>query len=67
MTIKLLTKNHLEFQSLKEGYTSSSESTLVNGNHMSRINKCKILIPKAMRKVDFDCAYIYGVRVLKMI
>ena len=30
MTLKLLTEHHLEFLSLKEGYTGSSESTLVN-------------------------------------
>ena len=29
MTVKLLTKNHLEFLSLKGGYRGSSESTLV--------------------------------------
>ena len=28
-SVKLLTEHHLEFQSLKEGYTGSSESTLV--------------------------------------
>ena len=29
MTVKLLPDNHLEFLSLKGGYTGSSESTLV--------------------------------------
>ena len=29
MTVKLLTEHHLEFLSLKEGCTGSSESTLV--------------------------------------
>ena len=29
MIVKLLTEHHLEFQSLKEGCTGSSESTLV--------------------------------------
>ena len=42
MGVKLLTEHHLEFLSLKRGYTGSSESTLVKchnvGNHMSRLN-----------------------------
>ena len=44
MTVKLLTKHHLEFLSLKGGYTCSSESTLVLskyhivGNLMLRLN-----------------------------
>ena len=29
MTVKLLAEHHLQFQSLKGGYTGSSESTLV--------------------------------------
>ena len=29
MTVKLMTEHHLEFLSLKGGYTCSSESTLV--------------------------------------
>ena len=33
MNIKLLTKQHLEFLSLKEGYTVSSEYTLVKMPH----------------------------------
>ena len=33
MTVKLLTEPHLEFLSLKEGYTGSSESTLVKMPH----------------------------------
>ena len=42
MIVNLLTKHHLEFISLKGGYTGSSESTLVKmhivGNHMSWLN-----------------------------
>ena len=41
MTVKLLTKQHLEFLSLKGGCTDSSESTLskchIVGNHMLRL------------------------------
>ena len=33
MSVKLLTENNLEFLSLKEGYTGSSESTLVKTPH----------------------------------
>ena len=33
MTVKLLTEHHLEFLSLKGGYTGSSESTLVKMTH----------------------------------
>ena len=33
MTVKLLTEHHLEFLSLKEGCTCSSESTLVKIPH----------------------------------
>ena len=33
MSVKLLTEHHLEFLSLKEGCTSSSESTLVKMLH----------------------------------
>ena len=33
MTLKLLTEHHLEFLSLKEGSTGSSESTLVKMPH----------------------------------
>ena len=33
MTIKLLTEQHLEFLSLKDGCTGSSESTLVKMPH----------------------------------
>ena len=33
MTVKLLTEHHLEFPSLKGGYTGSSESTLVKMSH----------------------------------
>ena len=33
MTVKLLTKQYLEFLSLTEGYTGSSESTLVKMPH----------------------------------
>ena len=33
MTLKLLTKQHLEFLSLKAGCTGSSESTLVKISH----------------------------------
>ena len=43
MTVKLLTKHHLEFLSLKDSCTGSSQSTPVKchivGNHMSRL-KC---------------------------
>ena len=51
MNVKLLTKHHLEFLSLKGGYTCSSESTLVKmphgGNHMSRFNyiECQCSAP----------------------
>ena len=41
MSVKLLTENHLEFLSLKGGYTGLSESTPVKchivGNHMSML------------------------------
>ena len=36
MNIKLLNEHNLEFLSLKEGYTGSSECHIV-GNHMSRL------------------------------
>ena len=36
MSINLLTEHHLEFLSLKEGCTSSSESTLVKMPHCCR-------------------------------
>ena len=46
MTIKLLTEHHLEFLSLKVGYTGSSESKHVKchivGNHMSWLISSKI-------------------------
>ena len=42
MTVRLLTEHHLEFLSLKVGYTGSSESTLAKchivGNHVSMLN-----------------------------
>ena len=43
MTVKLLPDHHLEFLSLKEGCTCSSESTHMSkchnvGNHMSWLN-----------------------------
>ena len=38
MSVKLLTEHRLEFVSLKGGCTGSSESTLVVGNHKSRLN-----------------------------
>ena len=42
MSVKLLTKHHLEFLSLKGGCTCSSESTVLSkchfvGKHMSRL------------------------------
>ena len=36
MSVKLLTEHHLEFLSLKGGYTTSSESTLVEMTHCWR-------------------------------
>ena len=36
MSVKRQTEHHLEFLSLKGGFTGSSESTL--GNHMPRLN-----------------------------
>ena len=36
MSVKLLTEQHLEFLSLKGGCKSSSESTHIVENHMSR-------------------------------
>ena len=39
MTVKLLTEPHLEFLSLKGGYTASSESTLVK---MSQCQKSHV-------------------------
>ena len=46
MSVKLLTKHHYKFLTLKGGCTGSSESTLVKyhiiGNHMSRLN-CRLL------------------------
>ena len=38
MSVKLLTEHRLEFVSLKRGCTGLSESTLVVGNHKSRLN-----------------------------
>ena len=35
MIVKLLIEHHLEFTSLKAGYTDSSESTLVKMSHCS--------------------------------
>ena len=36
MTVKLLTEHHLEFLSLKRGYTGLSESTLVKIPHCQK-------------------------------
>ena len=38
MTVKLLTEHHLDFLSLKEGCTDSSESTLVKMSHCWKSN-----------------------------
>ena len=41
MSVKTLIEHHLEFLSFKRGCTGSSESTLVQMDHMSRL-KCNI-------------------------
>ena len=50
MLVKLLTEPHLEFLSLKEGCTGSSESTLVKchiiGNHVAWLNTVLDTFPK---------------------
>ena len=63
MNIKLLNEHNLEFLSLREGYTDSSESIHVKchivGNHMSRLichsirsNKDELFIFKIFLKVS---------------
>ena len=49
MTLKLLTEHHLEFLSLKEGSTGSSESTLVKMPHCWKSH--------AMAQMLFDIDY----------
>ena len=63
MTVTLLTKQHLEFLSLKGGFTGSSVSTLskchIVGNYMSRSllvaadNLCKSLDPDQIGQNDW--------------
>ena len=58
MTAKLLTEHHLEFLSLKGGYTGSSESSLVKmphamvGNHMSRLKLFLTLKTLILNRLD---------------
>ena len=50
MSVKLLAEHYLEFLSLKEGCTGSSESNLskchIIGNHMSRIIIIEVILMK---------------------
>ena len=52
MSVKLLTKHHLELLSLKGGCTGSSESTLVKchivGNHMSPLKNILFIDAKCL-------------------
>ena len=58
MNVKLLTEHHLEFLSLKEGYTGSSESTLVKLPHCWKSHaaahivyiKCQMLQEKIIQQ-----------------
>ena len=60
MTVKLLTDHQLEFQSLKRGCTSLSESTLVKyhivGSHMSQLilSLCLPGVDHVLTLGDFD-------------
>ena len=51
MSVKLLSEHHLEFLSLKGGYTGSSESTLVKMSHCWKSGvKAQIIL-----KVKISC------------
>ena len=58
MTVKLLTEHPSEFLSLTEGYTGSSESTLVEMPHFLEISSrgSTIVIGNATQH-DKDCLY----------
>ena len=51
MTVELLTEHHLEFLSLKGGYTASSESTLVKMPHCWKSHVAAHILFKLMDKV----------------
>ena len=50
MTVKILTENHLEFISLKGGYTGSSESTLVKMPHCWN-SQVGLIMPPTLKKI----------------
>ena len=62
MTVKILTKHHLEFLSLKGGCTGSSESTLVKMPHCweSHVTAQLYCIEVDLR-VDTSVVAIYGI------
>ena len=73
MTVKLLTEHHLEFLSLKGGYTGSSESTLVKMPHcwkshvaahmdITDLHTCLVYFStRPLRSVNSDSAQMCGV------
>ena len=52
MIVKLLTEHHLEFLSLKEGYTDSSEFTLVKMSNCWKSHDSKIPVDMALGRVE---------------
>ena len=59
MTVKLLTEHHLEFLSLKGGYTGSSESTLVKMPHCWKSHVTSLLIP-SQSSAEFHHLWMKG-------
>ena len=63
MTVKLLTVQHLEFLSLKDSYTGSSESTLVKMAHCWKsqvtAHTC-IYFPEGNDRVDDQTAHLHS-------
>ena len=58
MSVKLLTELHLEFLSLKEGYTDSSQSGLVKMPHCWKSHLAAHYIDRLMPYIKFDINYI---------
>ena len=69
MNIKLLTKHHLEFLSLKRGYKGSFESILVKMPHvenlMSWLKCCQKLLYR-MRQEERDAKAINLMKLMKL-
>ena len=62
MRVKLLTEHHLEFLSLKGGYTDSSESTHVKMPHCWKSHDTAQILSFAMdqRTESVECASFLG-------